>query len=77
WGLFGTTLEGRAAGRCGSLWAAVEVPPSADYPVLTPWVLERYGITGPLMATAAGRERFMGACIPARMAELRARGNSD
>lgn len=76
-GLFGlwSNRESRAAGRCGALWAAVEIPPRAS-----PWFLDapgRYGITVPLSPTPADRERFMDACVPARTAELRARGSGD
>ncbi|MGH9042417.1 MAG: hypothetical protein ACRDZ3_19545 [Acidimicrobiia bacterium] len=75
-GLFGPSFEGRAAGRCGSLWAAVEVPPVGS-DVLNRGVLERYGFNGVPTATSADRERFMESCIDVRASELRARGSSD
>lgn len=76
-GIFGPELKGRAAGRCGQLWAAVEVPPAQELGMSPAAVLERYGIQDRFEPNQAGKERFMDACIPARVSELEARGSPD
>jgi hypothetical protein len=74
-GLLGPSDKGRAAGWCAQFWAAVEVPPND--PSITAHFVARYPPTGAAGTSAADKARFMGNCIPERIADVRSRGRSD